>query len=323
LLEGGNPGGPAGVVGVAAQGRKTVGAAADVWALGAILYELLTGRPPFVGSTVLETLDLVREHDPVPPGQLQPHVPHDLEVICLKCLQKGPADRYASAAALAGDLQAFLDGEPVSARSASVLETVVRAVRHHNLDARVAAVGTAYVRGSSVCTLAHLAAYWLWHESPRFPEIIALVTVATVVCLPVIALNARPDVMRLFPSWLRRRLWTVWLACFAASMLALALFWVANPAEEPQRLFLVYPVWLLLAGVAWIAFTDLLGVYYLTGAVCFAAVPAALLPFWAPLVMSLASSLNMLVIGLFMLAVHRVIARQAPPGGQEPTENAE
>jgi eukaryotic-like serine/threonine-protein kinase len=250
-------------------------------------------------------------------------VPHDLEVICLKCLQKNPADRYASAADLADNLQAFLDGEPISARSSSVLETVVRAVRHHNLDERVAALGNSYVRGSFVCTLVHLAAYWLWHESPRFPEIIALVTVVTVVSLPVIALNARPDVMRLFPRWLRRRLWTVWLASFAASLLALVLFWLVTPAAEPQRLFLVYPVWLLLAGLAWTAFTDLLGVYYLTGAISFAAaVPAALLPFWAPLIMSLASSLNMLAIGLFMQAVHRVIVRQAPPGGQEPPQKS-
>ena len=93
-----------------------VGPATDVYALGAILYELLAGRPPFVGDNALDILLQVASTDPTPPGQFQPKLPRALEEICLKCLRKAPENRYPSADALAGDLQRFLDGRPVQAK---------------------------------------------------------------------------------------------------------------------------------------------------------------------------------------------------------------
>jgi non-specific serine/threonine protein kinase/serine/threonine-protein kinase len=110
-----------------AEGRsKQVGPAADVYAMGAILYQALTGRPPFLGQSAMETLKLVTSAEAVPPRRLRPDVPRDLETICLKCLEKEPGRRYASALTLAEDLNRYLSGRPIQARRSTPLERLVR-----------------------------------------------------------------------------------------------------------------------------------------------------------------------------------------------------
>jgi eukaryotic-like serine/threonine-protein kinase len=129
----------------AAGPAQRVGPAADVYSLGAILYELLTGRPPFRAATVLDTLEQVRSADPAPPSRLQPGLPLDLETIVLKCLEKDPARRYSGADALAADLYRFRAREPIAARPVGSFGRAVKWARRRPMIAGLATVSAVLI----------------------------------------------------------------------------------------------------------------------------------------------------------------------------------
>jgi WD40 repeat protein len=141
-----------------AAGRgKEVGPAADLYALGAILYECLTGRPPFKAASVMETIALVRAEEPLPPRRLQPGVSRDLETICLKCLDKEPDRRYPSAKALAEDLRRFQTGEPIVARPVSRTARVLKWAKRNPALAALTVVSVAAV---AALGMAAASLYW-------------------------------------------------------------------------------------------------------------------------------------------------------------------
>ena len=132
-----------------------IGSTSDVYSIGAILYNLLVGRPPFHAATVLETLHQVCNEDPVSPRKLQSRVPRDLETICLTCLRKEPHRRYASAAELANDLNRFLEGKPIQARSAGPVERSLKWTRRNpSLTALLGSI-----------LLATMTITWLWRRA--------------------------------------------------------------------------------------------------------------------------------------------------------------
>jgi WD40 repeat protein/tRNA A-37 threonylcarbamoyl transferase component Bud32 len=142
-------------------GRKDLTTAVDVWGLGTVLFECLTGQPPFRGATAVDTLVQVNEGEPPRPSALIPEIPRDLETVCLKCLEKEPNRRYAGALELARDLERWLAGEPIRARPVGPAERVIKWARRRPAAAALAVVSALLVLGLILFTGA------LWYNTEK------------------------------------------------------------------------------------------------------------------------------------------------------------
>jgi eukaryotic-like serine/threonine-protein kinase len=256
-----------------AAGGKDLTPAADVYALGCILYEALTGRPPIQAPTPLDTLLLVLEQEPVPPRLLNPGVPRELEAVCLKCLSKSPASRYSSAADLAGDLEAYLRGDPVSAQSSGLAFFLDRTFRETHHAVVLEDWGVLWMWHSLwtliLCTITQVMA---WQHVERHDAYLILWTVGLIGWGTIFwKLRKRAGPVR----FVERQIAHAWAAGIAASI---GMFLIEVLLHQPVLTF--SPLLAVAAGMIFLFKAGVLaGLFYIASAAMFAtAIFMALFP---------------------------------------------
>ena len=297
---------------------KEAGPPADVYALGAILYECLTGRPPFNAATALDTLLQVLERDPVPLRLLNPKVERDLETICLRCLEKEPRRRYPSAAALADDLDRFLRGESISIRSVNLLDRLARALERSNLATEFYSWGTLLLVWAVIVLAVH-GALAVWIALAGFDRRATGGYGVQFLLMALAYWRWRPP--HAGPSSLaERRLWVVWGGYLLSCALLLVLAYLMPGFQDRALAWGTYPFAALLTGLAFVVLGEShWGWFYAVGLAFFGL--ALLMPLrlsWAPLEFGLLWAAALLAIGrqLRRLGLQAATAHRPGPGSK-------
>jgi hypothetical protein len=279
-----------------------LGPACDVYGLGALLYELLTGRPPFRSETALDTLEEVIDRDPVPPRLLNAKVDHDLETICLKCLEKQPRDRYGSAEELAKDLERYLKGDSILARSINVFDRMTRALERSQHDIEFRVYGNMVLVIAVIVALAHLLIFFMTFRGPPYPIVWIGVTRAVQLALMGLAYLLMRPRTPLAASAAERQLWSIWIGYFVATGGALAIVRIVDVSGHPLDELMGFPIIALISGVAFFAMGGCYwGQCYALGAAFFlgAIFMAVWLP-WSGLMTAILWGVSLTVIGLHL-----------------------
>jgi hypothetical protein len=225
-----------------------IGPAADIYSLGAILYCLLTGRPPFQAANPMDVLLQVLDQEPVPPRLLNHSLDRDLETICLKCLQKEPDRRYATTQQLADDLERFLTGESISARSLHLVSRLAWTLERSQYAGQFQAYSRMLLAFAAVMSLAEVG-MWLALNHHQSLAVVASIQGARFVLIGLVYAGMKPR--DLLPATTAERLlWTVWIGYIATTFTLGFAHWLGEGGWQAEREFLLYPPLAAVTGLA-------------------------------------------------------------------------
>jgi predicted Ser/Thr protein kinase len=260
---------------------QAIGPACDVYGIGALLYELLTGQPPFRGANQVETLLAALETEPAAPRRINAAAPRALEMIALKCLEKDPENRYASASAVAADLDRYLDGESLSISSPNLLDRFVRTLERSKFDREVYEASRLVLHVAWIALAAHVAVFVNYVLRAPHPIVgVVGIRLAEVAIMLAVFWPRRAD---WFPprGAAARQLWSIWLGYLAGSLALYVVDYLLTPPGETFYGLRAYPSLAVLASLAFLMLgSSYWGYCYLIGGLFLAL--AVAMTFWLP-----------------------------------------